>query len=70
MSTSREVDPVVRARVLNRGGADEPPGEPAPPPGILGAMGDDLRSKLPDELVDELLAGADSEEEIVGRGAC
>jgi putative transposase len=31
-------------------------------------MGDDLRSKLPDELVDELLAGASSEEEIVGPG--
>jgi transposase-like protein len=31
-------------------------------------MGDDLRAKLPDELVDELLAGADSEEEIVGPG--
>jgi len=31
-------------------------------------MDDDLRAKLPDELVDELLAGADSEEEIVGPG--
>ena len=31
-------------------------------------MGGDLRSKLPDELVDELLAGASSEEEIVGPG--
>ena len=40
----------------------------SPPPGILGAMGDDLRGKLPDELVDELLAGASSEEEIVGPG--
>jgi putative transposase len=58
----------VRARVCDREGAGEPPGEPAPPPGILGAMGDDLRGKLPDELVDELLAGASSEEEIVGPG--
>ena len=58
----------VRARVSNRAGAGEPIGEPAPPPGILGAMEHDLRSKLPDELVDELLAGADSEEEIVGPG--
>jgi putative transposase len=49
-------------------GAGEPPGEPAPPPGILDAMGDDLRRKLPNELVDELLAGASSEEEIVGPG--
>ena len=31
-------------------------------------MGDDLHSKLPDEVVDELLAGASSEEEIVGPG--
>ena len=31
-------------------------------------MEGDLRRKLPDELVDELLAGADSEEEIVGPG--
>ncbi|MGZ6639335.1 MAG: IS256 family transposase [Solirubrobacteraceae bacterium] len=31
-------------------------------------MEDDLRSKLPDELVDELLVGAGSEEEIVGPG--
>ena len=59
---------VVRARVSNRAGAGEPIGEPAPPPGILGAMGDDLRARLPDELVDELLAGADSEEEIVRPG--
>ena len=58
----------VRARVSNRVGAGEPIGEPAPPPGILEAMEDDLRSKLPDELVDELLAGASSEEEIVGPG--
>jgi hypothetical protein len=35
---------------------------------MLRAMGDDLRCELPDELVDELLAGADSEEEIVGPG--
>jgi putative transposase len=58
----------VRARVSGGEGAGEPPGEPAPPPGILGAMEDDLRAKLPDELVDELLAGASSEEEIVGPG--
>jgi putative transposase len=31
-------------------------------------MPDDLRGKLPDELVDELLAGAKTEEEIVGPG--
>ena len=66
LSIKEESD--VRARVFDRAGAGEPIGEPAPPPGILGAMEDDLRSKLPDELVDELLAGADSEEEIVGPG--
>ena len=31
-------------------------------------MPDDLRGKLPDELVDELLAGAKTEEEIFGPG--
>ncbi len=31
-------------------------------------MGDDLRSKLPDEVVDELLNGASTEEEIVEPG--
>jgi putative transposase len=68
MPSISEVDSVVRATVLNRAGAGEPPGEPAPPPGMLEAMGDDLRAKLPDELVDELLAGASSEEEVVGPG--
>src|SRR5580693_6570097 len=58
----------VRARVSGGEGAGEPPGEPAPPPGILGAMEDDLRAKLPDELVDELLAGASTEEQLVGPG--
>jgi putative transposase len=54
--------------VLDRDGAGEPLGEPAPPPGILGRLPDGMRDKLPDELVDELLAGAQSEEEIVGPG--
>jgi hypothetical protein len=68
MPTNREVDGGVRARVLNRGGAGEPPGEPAPPSGILENVPDDLRRQLPDEVVDELLAGARTEEEIVGPG--
>ncbi len=68
MPSSSEVGSVVRATVSAREGAGEPPGEPASPPGILQSMGDDLRSKLPDELVDELLAGAGSEQEIVGPG--
>ena len=57
-----------RARVPNRAGAGEPLGEPASPPGILERLPDEMRQKLPDELVDELLAGARTEEEIVGPG--
>src|SRR5437764_13761069 len=59
---------VVRAIGSNGGGAGEPSGEPAPPPGILDSVPDDLRKALPDEVVDELLAGARTEEEIVGPG--
>jgi putative transposase len=40
----------------------------SPAPGILDRVPEDLRGKLPDELVDELLAGAQTEEEIVGPG--
>jgi putative transposase len=68
MPTTSEVDCVVRATGLNPGGAGEPSGEPAPPPGILEGVPDDLRRQLPDEVVDELLAGAKTEEEIVGPG--
>jgi putative transposase len=57
-----------RARVSNRPGAGEPLGEPAPSPGILERVPDDLRRELPDDVVDELLAGARTEEEIVGPG--
>ena len=35
---------------------------------MLDRVPGDLRGKLPDELVDELLAGARAEEEIVGPG--
>ena len=58
------------ARVANRGGAGgEPLGEtPATPSGILDRVPDDLRGKLSDEVVDELLAGVSTEEEIVGPG--
>jgi hypothetical protein len=66
MPTSREVDPVVRAGVFSRGGAGELPGEPAPPSGIPENVPDDLRRQLPDSVVDELLAGGRTEEEIVG----
>jgi len=59
-----------RTRVFNPEGAGgEPLGEtPATPSGILGRMPDEIRRKLPDEVVDELLAGASTEEEIVGPG--
>jgi putative transposase len=52
----------------DRGGAGEPSGETAPPPGILGRVPDEIRRVLPDEVIDQLLAGAKSEEEIVGPG--
>jgi putative transposase len=37
-------------------------------PGILEQVPEDIRGVLPDEVVDELLAGARTEEQIVGRG--
>ena len=49
-------------------GAGEPPGEPAPPPGILDRVPDEIRRQLPDEVLDELLAVARSEEETIGPG--
>ena len=67
-STTEKKQDLERARVSNRAGAGEPLGEPAPPPGILEWLPDEMRQRLPDELVDELLAGARTEEEIVGPG--
>jgi putative transposase len=63
-------DQVVPARVSNRLGAGgEPLGEStAPSSGILDRMPDEIRRKLPDSVVDELLAGARTEAEIVGPG--
>jgi putative transposase len=68
MPSTKEKNSIQRARVPYCPGAGEPPGEPAPPPGILDSVPDDLRRKLPDDVVDELLAGAKTEEEIVGPG--
>src|SRR5581483_11902429 len=59
---------LVRAISSDRGGAGEPSGEPAPPPGILDGVPDEVRRQLPDEVIDQLLAGANSEEEVVGPG--
>ena len=58
------------ARVCNSGGAGgERLGETlATPCEVLGRVPDDIRRKLPDDVVDELLAGAKTEEEIVGPG--
>jgi putative transposase len=68
MPTTKEKNPLQRATVPDLYGAGEPPGEPAPPPGILESVPDDIRRQLPDEVVDELLAGARTEEEIFGPG--
>jgi putative transposase len=66
--SSQDQRTVDRGISLNRVGAGEPPGEPAPPPGILDRVPDEIRRQLPDEVVDQLLAGARTEEEIVGPG--
>ena len=59
-----------RAGVCNfQGAGGEPLGETlATPSEILGQVPDEIRRQLPDEVVDELLAGARTEEEIVGPG--
>ena len=68
MPSTKEKYSSERARVSYRPGVGEPLGEPAPSPGILERVPDDLRRQLPDDVVDELLAGARTEEEIVGPG--
>jgi putative transposase len=65
-TTERRINQSVIGR--ERSGAGEPLGEPAPPPGILDRVPDDIRRLLPNEVIDQLLAGAKSEEEIVGPG--
>jgi putative transposase len=79
-TTDRRINQSVLG--LERSGAGEPLGEPAPPPGteLGGTLVDDavdrarLRSmvsgpdgeRIPDEVIDQLLAGARTEEEIAG----
>src|SRR5438445_5602767 len=59
-----------RASVSNgQGAGGEPLGETsAPPPGFVEQLPVEVRDRLSDEVVDELLAGARTEEEIVGPG--
>jgi len=70
MPTTTEKHSIQRAIGPDRMAAGaEPLGEAtAAPPGILERLPDGMREKLPDELVDELLAGARTEEEVVGPG--
>ena len=68
MPSTTSQQSIERATGLDRGGAGEPIGESAPPPGILEGVPDEIRRRLPDDVVDELLAGARTEEEIVGPG--
>src|SRR5437763_16324337 len=69
MPTSKNKEEFLeRASRPERYGVGEPVGEPAPSAGILERLPGEMRDKLPDELVDELLQGAKTEEEIVGPG--
>jgi putative transposase len=69
MSTTTEKNSIERATGSEPGsGESRLAGEATASAGILERVPDDLRGKLPDGLVDELLAGARTEEEIVGPG--
>src|SRR5579859_2660609 len=68
MPTRQEVDSVVRASGSEPGSGEGRLAGSSPAAGILEGVPDDLRRQLPDEVVDELLAGAKTEEEIVGPG--
>ena len=72
MPSTKEKNSIQRARVSDLPGVGgEPPGEPpTPPPRILDSVPDDIRRQLPDDVVDELLAGARTEKEIVRPTAC
>ena len=52
----------------DRDGAGEPLGESAPPPGILERLPDEMREKLPDELVAAARPAEPSERDRVTAG--
>jgi putative transposase len=52
----------------DRYGAGSPAGETAPSQSLVGELPAHVRDRLSDELIDELLAGARTEEEIAGPG--
>src|SRR5437660_1234315 len=69
MPTTEEKNSIHRATGSEPGsGESRLAGEATASAGILERVPDDLRGKLPDELVDELLGGAKTEEEIFGQG--
>ena len=68
MPTTREVDSVIRATGPEPSSAEGRLAGSSPAAEILRNVSDDLRRRLPDDVVDELLAGAKTEEEIVGPG--
>ena len=67
MPTSQESNPVPVRCSEPSGGESRFAGE-SPASGILDRVPDDIRRVLSDQVVDQLLAGADTEEEIVGPG--
>jgi transposase-like protein len=69
-STSSQKKSLEGESSLDPGGAGgSPSGETtAPPPSAADRLPEEVRERLSDELIDELLAGARSEEEIVGPG--
>jgi putative transposase len=68
MPSIQESNPVSVSVSERQSGESRLAGEATASAGILERVPEDLRGKLPDELVDELLAGAKTEEEIVGPG--
>src|ERR1700757_4885316 len=66
-STSSEKS-IERATGPERSRVESRLGGTSPARGIFDRVPDEIRRVLPDELVDELLAGARTEEEIVGPG--